>query len=165
MRDLRMQWSHGLQSRVWSGLASFYIILCNLFALHLFSPLTTCVLLKQNQTQKRTQKFSKFYNPKQNKTTSLPSFIFGVTDTSLESNKYGRCHQKNWELVSTFGDFTSNSSMGKSINSVFGTIVNGWYIGLNSRTKMIVHPRGDHTPLRFITTCDKNSLPYSIWHR
>ena len=38
----------------------------------------------------------------------------------------------------------------------------------NCRTSQIIHaqgPRGDHTPLRFITTCDKNLLPYIICHR
>ena len=29
----------------------------------------------------------------------------------------------------------------------------------------LMHPRGDHTLLRFITKCDKSLLPYIICHR
>lgn len=74
--------------------------------LHLFAPLTTCVLLNNIKFKKELKVFSKFFALGKSKMTPLPSFIFRLLTQVFEVTNMGDSIFK-LELFSIFGDFFS----------------------------------------------------------
>ena len=74
----------------------FIMNLLNFFAtyvhMHLFAPLTTCLVPKYNQIQEEEKKIknAKLCYLMIELTTSLTSFIFEVTNISVKNDKYER---------------------------------------------------------------------------